>query len=262
MPNQSTQSLFREPYRTQFREMILSGAGRVDVQDSPKREGYAHEGRVTDPFLDRETNRVDLHRSNICQYLKQHVSPNRILDVGCGTGGLSVALALTFPKASIQGMDPDPRSVAAASIRAAGYGVSIPFHHVEPNSGLPFGDEQFDLVTCTSVIEFITLMEDRVKLLEALKRVTRPGGWVFLTTPNPIRLREQHSGRWFGDWIQKPGYPWALRPWSFGKLFPGWKRVSTAGRFGDKLGVPLPGPLLSAVALAAPWQMVLVRKPV
>lgn len=253
---------FREPYRSQFRNMILAGAGRVDIQDSPRREGYAEEGRVTPPFLDRETNRVELHRSHICQYLKAHVQPTRILDVGCGTAGLSVALALTFPVARVTGVDPDPRSVAAGQIRAAGYDVSVDLKHLPPNSPLPFPDASFDLVTCTSVIEFITNLDDRLRLIEEFKRVTQPGGAVFLTTPNPIRLREQHSGRWFGDWRRRDGYPWALPPWSFPKLFPGWRRVSTADRIGDKLGLRLPGPVLRIAALAAPWQMVLVRKPV
>lgn len=241
--------------------MILAGAGRVDVQDSPNREGYAHEGRVTDPFLDRETNRVDLHRENICRYLKEHVTPSSILDVGCGTGGLSVALALTFPGASINGVDPDERSVRAAEVRAAGYDVNIAFRPITPNSGMPFEGARFDLITCTSVIEFVTNMSDRVRMIEDIKRVTRPGGWVFLTTPNPIRLREQHSGRWFGDWRRKTGYPWALPPWSFATLFPGWERVLTEGRFAHKLGVSIPKPLLRLAALAAPWQMILVRKP-
>ncbi len=159
-------------------------------------------------------------------------------------------------------MDPDPRSVAAGVIRAAGYDVEINLQSVQPNSGLPFEDGRFELVTCTSVIEFITNMEDRVTLLNHLQRVTRPGGHVFLTTPNPIRLREQHSGRLFGDWIHKVGYPWALPPWAFGKLFPGWQRISTDDRIGSKLGVNLPGPLLKIAALAAPWQMILMRKPI
>ncbi|MDX1981853.1 MAG: class I SAM-dependent methyltransferase [Bryobacteraceae bacterium] len=259
---QQTQGVtFREPHLSRFRELILSGAGRVDVQDASVRDGYAHEGIIDEAFLERELYRVTLHQRNICPYLSKRVTaPRQILDVGCGTGGLSVALALTFPGAKVTGIEPDERSRQAGGIRAQGYGVEIDFQGIRPNQPLQFADNQFDLVTCTSVIEFITKHEDRLRLVRDLQRVTAPGGAVLITTPNPLRPWELHSGRLFGDWRKKEGYPWAYPQWTWRELFDGWTRIPMHDRLADKLPAAVPKVMLPLVELAGPWQMLLYRR--
>lgn len=41
----------------------------------------------------------------------------RVLDVGCGAGRVSTAVARAFPKSEVIGLDPDERSVARAKMR-------------------------------------------------------------------------------------------------------------------------------------------------
>jgi ribosomal protein L11 methyltransferase len=48
---------------------------------------------------------------------------DRILDVGCGTGVLSVAAALTWPQARVVAVDLDPAAVAAATANVARLGL-------------------------------------------------------------------------------------------------------------------------------------------
>ena len=52
---------------------------------------------------------------------------------------------------------------------------------VDANAGLPFEAEQFDLIWSSEVIEHL---EDPIASLAELRRVTRPGGDIILTTPN------------------------------------------------------------------------------
>ena len=52
---------------------------------------------------------------------------------------------------------------------------------VNADERLPFGDAEFDLVWCSEVIEHL---RDPAFSLNELRRVTRPGGVLVLTTPN------------------------------------------------------------------------------
>ena len=52
---------------------------------------------------------------------------------------------------------------------------------VDANQRLPFEDASFDLVWCSEVIEHL---EDPAFSLSELRRVTKPGGLLLLTTPN------------------------------------------------------------------------------
>ena len=77
--------------------------------------------------------------------------------------------------------DIDPRAVALArelhGERLAGADV------LEPDAPLPYGDGRFDLVVSMDVIEHLPEAALLPWLVE-LFRVTKPGGLVFLTTPN------------------------------------------------------------------------------
>src|SRR3954465_11188806 len=52
---------------------------------------------------------------------------------------------------------------------------------VDANQRLPFDDAAFDLIWCSEVIEHLA---DPAFALSELRRVTKPGGLLLLTTPN------------------------------------------------------------------------------
>ncbi len=54
-------------------------------------------------------------------------------------------------------------------------------HVVDANQRLPFEDAEFDLVWCSEVIEHLA---DPRFSLDELRRITKPGGELILTTPN------------------------------------------------------------------------------
>jgi len=95
-------------------------------------------------------------------------SGSSLLDVGCGTGGLTAALAQRY---RVEGVDPSP--AAAAQARARGLLV----HLLELGEELPRG---FDAVGAFDVLEHV---RDDLGLARRLTAATRRGGLVVVTVP-------------------------------------------------------------------------------
>ena len=251
---------FSEPHFSQFCELLRAGAGSVDIHDVKTTSGVASPSDASNNFLLSELARVEQHRKAAGDLLAAFVPPRRsILDVGCGTGGCSVGMAIsTLSPTSITGVDVSVRALHAAMQRAAGYGLSrrLNFRSIAPNEPLPFDDGAFDLVVSISVLEFVTLESARVRFLSELQRVSR--GWVFLATPRRS-WREHHSGRWLGNVLKRDGYPWASRPKWIRAQFRGWERIALEGELLRAKG--LPASLAAVAGPMMPWRKMLFRKP-
>ena len=96
--------------------------------------------------------------------------PERILDVGCGTGAATLFLAREFPRARVRGVD-----ISAAMInRASAKNGLDPEARVAFRQGdaskLPWPDGSFDLVTLVNMPLFFAEID----------RVLRPGGSVIV----------------------------------------------------------------------------------
>jgi SAM-dependent methyltransferase len=252
-----------------FRTLIRQGAAAQDVFDGQ----VEPIGPVSEAFVQREVSRVTQHQAALCPLLEQHVGQaDAILDVGCGTGGTTVAMALSpvLKPQRLVGVDPNPKTIEAAGVRARGYQLSPPrleFSVIDGNKPLPFDDGEFDLTTCVSVLEFVESEGDRRKLVAELKRVTRPGGHVYLATPNPHRLSRVHKSRWIGDSIFRNGVPWSWPPGRVAEAFANCQIVPLE-RFRMReifrkrgWGTRLPDWMCRIMVSIMPWQKVLARMP-
>lgn len=257
-----------EPHRTRFIELIRRGAAARDIHDSDGVGDYdsRFDGEVSERFLDREIGRVAMHAQSLCAPLAARVGhAPRILDVGCGTGGTTVALAMSALAADeVVGIDASHEAIDAAAVRALGHGLDpsrVRFAHVEAGERLPFPDGHFDLVACVSVLEFIGSTDARRAFIAEMLRVTRRGGHVYLATPSPLRLREYHSRRLLGDWRQQRGYPWSSSAPSLRRMFDGCTVESlSADRLRRHPRLRRVGWAAPVLSWAMPWQRILARK--
>lgn len=124
--------------------------------------------------------------------LKVDRSPERILDIGCGTGSATVFLAREFPRARVRGVDLSPAMIREAR-RKVGLDpeARVAFREGDASS-LPYPDAGFDLVVQNNMPVFF----------DEIARVLRPGGYVVVASSlgsnTPFSTPESLMRRKFG----------------------------------------------------------------
>lgn len=95
----------------------------------------------------------------------------RVLDAGCGSGRLTVALASAG--AEVTGIDTSTERLEGARRRAVEAGVELRLVEADFEQPLPFADRAFDAITSRLSLMIPT---DTVSTLTELRRVLEPGG--------------------------------------------------------------------------------------
>jgi len=108
------------------------------------------------------------------------VSGLRVLEIACGRGGYVRELARTG--AEVIGGDFSFRALQAAAERSREGGTAAPAALIQSDAqNLPFADNSFDVLISCETVEHLP---DVRRAFAEMFRVTRPGGRLFLTTPN------------------------------------------------------------------------------
>jgi 2-polyprenyl-3-methyl-5-hydroxy-6-metoxy-1,4-benzoquinol methylase len=189
-----------------FLQCYFSGAGKQDIYTSSD-HGYAsrtrrapdNPRRAAKRLLDakREFSRLFEHMDNLVAPVDAHfqIAGKSVLDFGCGTGALSVAMAIRG--GVVTGVDPTMSSLEAATHRAHYFGISHRFvtQLISSAPGLPFPDESFDIVISNSVMEFIP--EKRGQYVLEMMRVIKRGGHLIISTENGYFPVDYYSGMVF-----------------------------------------------------------------
>ena len=119
-----------------------------------------------------------LHQINPArlQFVERFVvlSGLRVLDVGCGGGILSEALAERG--ASVLGIDLAESALQAAEAHRAGQAVE---YRLESSRETAARGEVFDVVTCMEMLEHVA---DPAAVLRDIHALLKPGGWAFFST--------------------------------------------------------------------------------
>jgi 2-polyprenyl-3-methyl-5-hydroxy-6-metoxy-1,4-benzoquinol methylase len=132
-------------------------------------------------YSERITNKSKKHMMKYMKFVRK-TAYLKMLDVGCGQG-------YYVRDAIEEGID--------------AYGIDISTHAFENALAevkdritfgsiieIPFGDEEFDVMTAFDVIEHIQ-PKDTLNMVKEIRRVLKPGGIIIITTPNSN----------FGGWV-------------------------------------------------------------
>lgn len=143
----------------------------------------------------------------VARLFQKHVArPQRLLDIGCGTGTVSMYLKEFLGAREVCGVEIS--EIRAAAARQKGVKcVQIDLNETP----IPFADNSFDAIFCGEVIEHLV---DPDHLLDEIRRTLAPEGVCVLTTPN------------LAAWINRIA------------LFLGWQPFHTAVSFRYEVGRP------------------------
>lgn len=102
-----------------------------------------------------------------------------ILDVGCGGGLLSEALAVRG--ARVTGIDAAERALEVARLHGAESGVEVDYRHTTAEALADASPASFDVVCCLEMLEHVP---DPRSVVAACAELARPGGLLMLSTIN------------------------------------------------------------------------------
>lgn len=125
----------------------------------------------------------------------------RVLDVGCGEGWSTIAIAKAYPGVRVQGIDLDGPSIEAAREHAAASGVAdrVEFSHADAAT---LDGEGFDAAI---IIEAVHDMANPVSVLRAIRGALRPGA--------PLVVVDERVAASFsppGDEVERFMYGWSI----------------------------------------------------
>jgi SAM-dependent methyltransferase len=169
--------------------MQCDGCGFVWVSPTPSAAdlaGFYHQYRGTTSYSAKKDKKIRRSLRRIRKLARQ-VPGRRFLDVGCNVGFSVEAARLAGFVAT--GIDVDPHAVSLARAQFP----EASFHSGTVEAMVETG-ETFDLVHCSEVIEHLPEVRPFASALAAL---TRPGGALFLTTPDAKHFRRPRN---FMEW--------------------------------------------------------------
>ncbi|TID21092.1 3-demethylubiquinone-9 3-methyltransferase [Avibacterium paragallinarum] len=154
----------------------------IDQQELEKFE------KMAKTWWDPEGDFKPIHRLNpvrlayICQQA-QGLFGKKVLDVGCGGGILSEAMAKQG--ATVTGIDMTTAPLEVAKLHSQEQGLRIDYQQTTVENFLEkhtvLGEEKFDVITCMEMLEHVP---DPNSIIQSCKALLKPDGVLFFSTIN------------------------------------------------------------------------------
>jgi 2-polyprenyl-6-hydroxyphenyl methylase/3-demethylubiquinone-9 3-methyltransferase len=139
--------------------------------------------RLASRWWDKDGESRPLHDLNPARlnYVADRIALKgvRVLDVGCGGGILSEALAAAG--AQVTGIDLAPRVLDVARLHLHETGLSVDYREISVEALAGQMPGAFDAITCMEMLEHVP---DPGSVIAACARLLKPGGRLFLSTLN------------------------------------------------------------------------------
>ncbi|WP_110647687.1 bifunctional 2-polyprenyl-6-hydroxyphenol methylase/3-demethylubiquinol 3-O-methyltransferase UbiG [Salinicola peritrichatus] len=134
-------------------------------------------------WWDREGEFKPLHDINPLRlgFIDRHVSlaGKKVIDVGCGGGILSEAMAQRG--AEVTGIDMGEAPLSVAKLHLLESGIEIDYRRISVEAMAEAHPGEFDVVTCLELLEHVP---DPGSVVQACAKLVKPGGHLFFSTIN------------------------------------------------------------------------------
>jgi S-adenosylmethionine-dependent methyltransferase len=159
------------------------------------------EGR--DDLLDHTTRRLASFRNKVIPWLDsaKPLAGARVLEIGCGTGASTVALA--EQGASVTAIDIDEESLRVARTRCEAHNVRCELQQANgADAAGILQQDKFDFVIFFACLEHMTHPE-RMQAMQDTWNAIQPGAlWCVIETPNRLWFFDDHTARLpFYNWL-------------------------------------------------------------
>jgi len=159
----------------------MDSVENIDLQEAKKFDQMAAQ------WWDPEGECRALHDINAprMQFIAERVALSKatVLDIGCGGGLLSEAMAKAG--AEVTGIDVAKRALDVAKMHAQAGGLSIDYQQKPAETLATERPDSFDVVCCLEALEHVPRPAD---VVEAAAALCRPGGSLFFSTINRTPL--------------------------------------------------------------------------
>jgi SAM-dependent methyltransferase len=194
-----------------WKRWVLRDPAEVVQSNSKKAFDYFYD---QDEFV--ETQYLSQARLDFLAYVADYCSsvatridgganPLRVIDVGCGTGHLLLALINRLPEpVRLCGLDFSDSAIRRS--RRLVPSVELVVANVYE---IPYPDHNFDLVTCTETLEHL---ERPKEALQEMFRILKPGGHLVVTVPDGTKDDwSGHVNFWSAEELRRILLPYEVR---------------------------------------------------
>lgn len=162
----------------------------------PGRHGTELAVNVAEQTAGMQTLFAEVVVGEVSELAQRLTRGSAVLDAGCGTGRLCLALASAHPASTFTGIDVDPAvvDIARAAAGVAGCGERVRF---ETQAIAELDEGRYELAILFLVLHEIAV-GDRAASLAALRRSLRPGGLLVLVDeqfPPTLEAARERSAR-------------------------------------------------------------------
>jgi ribosomal protein L11 methyltransferase len=130
--------------------------------------------------------------TQLCLELLQELAPGSLLDVGCGSGVLSIAAAL-LGYSPVLGVDTEEAAVAATRVNAVVNGVAVGAELVAPDAVLPAADVVVANISAATVLSLAGRVDAAHLVTSGYLQPDEP------TLPGYRRVERRQLDGWAGD---------------------------------------------------------------
>src|SRR5215212_7917300 len=112
---------------------------------------------------------------------------HRVLEIGCGTGNLTVLIKSLYPGTEVVGLDPDPKALARARRKAERVALSVRLDRGFAEE-LPYPDASFDRVFSAFMFHHLE-PDEKEKTLQEARWVLKPNASLHLVDFGGAKVR-------------------------------------------------------------------------